>query len=248
MNPQGLPPALPPGLPGAPPKRHHEWSPINRMLANRQRSSKSASPVQQKPVSSCRDPIPSPLLRSSPSPPQHISLGTQTSSWPTLVAEIAAVDRKRVKALQQNVASLQAALKEHEENARAIAMCTDEAAEQMRHMHAAELAAIHTNCAEKAAAHEEDKQKLVEMSRSWQEDRQLWQEERAELRVQAEHADAMRQELHRRNQNIDDLRKECRVLQQSSKDLISERDALLQRLEVEQVQMNERIARLEKRC
>mmetsp|Transcript_118920 Transcript_118920/g.236991 ORF Transcript_118920/g.236991 Transcript_118920/m.236991 type:complete len:249 (+) Transcript_118920:48-794(+) len=237
----------PPGLPGAPPKRHHEWSPINRMLASRQRSSKSASPVPPMPVSSCREPVP-PLLRSSPCPPLQTSVGTQTASWPALAAEVAAADRKRAKALQQSVASLQAALREHEENARTMVICADQAAEQLKRTYAAEMLAVHTSCAKKAAAHEEDKQKLLETSRLWQEDRQRWQKERTELRAQAEHADAMRQELHRRNQNIDDLRKECRDLQKSSNELMHERDALLERLEVEQAHMNERIARLEKRC
>jgi len=214
----------PPGLPGAPPKRHHEWSPINRMLANRQRSSKSASPVP---------PMPAPS-RPSPCPPQCSSSGTQTASWSTLAAEAAAADRKRVKALQQDVASLQAALREHEENARTMALSADETAEQLRQAHAAEMLAVHASCAEKVAALEEDRQRLEEASRRWEEDRQLWQEERSELRLEAEHADAMRKELLRRNQNIDDLRKECRALQDSSKDLMRERDSLLERLEVEQ--------------
>jgi len=230
------------------PKKTKEWSPIDRMLANKRGSSgKRNSSTLTSELQS--------LPRSTP--PRSATVGCQTIAWNVLVAEAVASERTRTQALQGELKALQARVKEREAAASA----------------AEASAASHAEAARCAGNQLELAQQLLEETRAahrkeqeaWEEERQAAEDERRRLQGEVDSAgsaskrgvedqDHLRSELKRSKDEATSLRKKCSGLQQEltslarEKDsLAKEKDNLLQRLEVEQAEMIERVDALQRK-
>lgn len=224
-------------------KKVNDWSPIDRMLANKR--------GQQKPLA----PAGLPPLQDRQSPPRpHTTTGsTQTASWTALAVEIAAPEKSRANVLEKELKSVRALLKQLEEGAKDAG--TREADEQRR---AAELEArledserqrreleAELQAARQAAA--EATSSRDEQRRRFEIEQREWQEERAALKEEASRCFDLRRELEKRNVDLGDLRKAYNKLVEESKAVGEERDQLMQRLEVEQAEMMKRVEQLEMR-
>lgn len=241
-------------FPSRPQKKVNDWSPIDRMLANK----RSGSGRPQKSGGADLPPLQRMGPAAAPTPQAsagaQANAGTQTASWAALVSEAAAPERARANALEKELKSQRALLKTLEEGGRAAD--AKEAEEQRRALEIqeqlqdserqrlaleAELGALRRAAAEAAAGREEER-------RLWDRDRREWQEERAALKEEASRAFDLRKELGKRNGDIGDLRTAYNTLDQEKKALQEEYNKLLERLEVEQAAMIARVEKLEQRA
>lgn len=236
------------------PPRKKEWSPIDRMLANKRASgSKRSSPTTMMEKLSPRDQTP---VYSKPQT-RTATVGSQTPAWNVLVTEAVAPERARVQALQAELKALRAHVKERDDAARV----------------AEAAAASHANAREAMASELEVAQQLLAEAReareneqeAWAEERRSWEEERSRLQLEASSAGStesrfredlehLRAELKRSKDDTMALRKKHGKLQQDMDELArvkealaKEKDDLLQQLEVEQAEMIARVDALQRK-
>lgn len=243
-------------------RKAKEWSPIDRMLANKRLSATKGSPARRS-NQTVMDPLPR-LDQRSPTPPSRTtSVGCQSISWAVLLSEAIAPERARVKALEAELKALRAqhgALVKDREESTAL-----QEAEEAGAALAAELEALRQRHEEALArhdaersAHDEERQQFQIERQQFQQDREQWQEERANLLREASSASGaekrcvedlehLRKELRCCKENSADLRRKYAALQEESEALTRERDHLLQRLEVEQAEMIARVDALQQR-
>lgn len=230
------------------PRRAKEWSPIDRMLANKRGSgSRRNSPA--------RAPAPPELPPLPPQAPQQPSIRTasaacQTVSWSALTAEVLAPEKARTQALQAELKALRAQMKERE----GAAIAADAAAAsdaEARSALVAELEAARQLLSQERADREEER-------RAWLEEQQRLQDQVAAAggveKRRAEDLEHLRAELMRSKDDAAVLRKKFGPLQQEVEALTRERDSLskekdhlLQRLEVEQAEMMARVEVLQRK-
>jgi len=204
-------------------KAAKDWSPIDRMLANKRGQTKA------------RRELP-PLEHHVPPPVSTATSSTQTASWASVCAEIVAPEKSRALALEKDAGEREA----DDQRREAELQANLRESERRRGELEVELEAARQAAAEAAAAREEERCR-------WQRDQREWQEERTILKEDAARCSDLRRELEKRNADIADLRKAYNKLEEESTALGLERDQLMQRLEVEQVEMMKRVDELEKR-
>lgn len=250
----------------AAPRKAQEWSPIDRMLANK-RSSKRSSPKKQRaslelpplpqqqraPAPAARQqraPAPAPQEQRAPVPARTAAAGSQTAAWHVLVAEATAPERARVQALQAQLKALRTQTEEHEEAA-AIAQVASASVNAANATLALELQAVKQQLEEERAARDAEREQWA-VDREWLQD-EVAATSGAEKRG-VEELERLRAEVRRSKDDVAALRKKCGALQQDSEALARERDALaeekshlLQRLEVEQAEMIARVDALQRK-
>lgn len=229
------------------PKRVKDWSPIDRMLANKRGSgSKRNSPTTMTKLSS-----------EAPPPSQQPAPPTRTVSSASQTTEVVPPERMQVQALQAELKALRAQMKRQEEAAKA------READAASHVGAgevlaSELEALRQLLHDTKAAH-------TRREDAWVEERQSWEKERARLKEEvtlagsserrgAQDLEHLRAELKRSQDDALAARKKCSKLQQDldslsrEKDSLKvEKDGLLERLEVEQAEMIERVDALQRK-
>lgn len=228
-------------------KKVKEWSPIDRMLAQK-RGSKSASPkpprMQGTPPG---DNLP-PLSQAAPAPARTASAQVQTKSWDSLLTEALAPERQRCTALQAELKSLRAQLKEKE---RAWEVNSSTQAQELEKQWTSERADL-----EAQLAALRDGQEAVRAEH--EAERQRWQTTEHELRTLLENAkDAgktgredvgvLREQLTKSQQDVKDLHRQIAKLREENAAMATERDMLMQRLEDEQQEQMARVDALEQR-
>lgn len=239
-------------LPNPPPAmKAKEWSPIDRMLANK-RGSKSPKMRRQ---ASDND-LP-PLTRNSPV--QTASSQVQTTNWASLIAEVTAPERQRCTALQAEIKALRAQMKEKERarervedtsTQRLEQQCAEECAkmraelEEERSKFQAELEAL--RCEKDAAIAERDAEKLrrQELELEW---KKLGDSANESARHAREDAILLREELDKSQIDAKGLQKQIAALRAENAAVAQERDRALQQLEQEQSEMMARVDAMEQR-
>eukprot|EP00747_Dinoflagellata_sp_TGD_P167983 gnl/TRDRNA2_/TRDRNA2_193405_c0_seq1.p1 gnl/TRDRNA2_/TRDRNA2_193405_c0~~gnl/TRDRNA2_/TRDRNA2_193405_c0_seq1.p1 ORF type:complete len:313 (+),score=80.97 gnl/TRDRNA2_/TRDRNA2_193405_c0_seq1:73-1011(+) len=252
----------------AAPKKAKEWSPIDRMLAEK-RNSRRQSPKPQS-----ADPLP-PIPQLPPRPPATKSsseVEVQTAvSWDALQKDAVAAERQRVTSLQAELKGLKAKLAASEEAARAAEARADEEAskrlscEQALAAVQAELAAVlqaqgkdgaaldeHRRCQEAQQKRwDEEKQRWEEERKRWEEERARWQDERKALQGSVadlrEDADSLREALERSRKECAALKRRCQDLDAEHIAVRAERDGLMHRLEKEQADMIARVEQIQRK-
>eukprot|EP00933_Yihiella_yeosuensis_P066318 TRINITY_DN7054_c0_g1_i1.p1 TRINITY_DN7054_c0_g1~~TRINITY_DN7054_c0_g1_i1.p1 ORF type:complete len:265 (-),score=82.90 TRINITY_DN7054_c0_g1_i1:56-850(-) len=233
------------GLPEAgPAKKAKEWSPIDRMLANK-RGSKSASPKPSSltPMSST---TPTSIHSHSPEPVSMRSSEAQTHSWNTILTEVVAPDRQRITALQGEIKALRARLKDKE--------LGEDAEAQAKQREEAQAKRIADLEAEMDALRQERDRQVADM----QKERDGALEECKELKSKLNEAsefskrgredlDLMRADLAKSKEMAKGLQAQLTTMSAESAALAEERDQLLQKLEDQQEEMNARVDAIEKR-
>mmetsp|Transcript_48830 Transcript_48830/g.87934 ORF Transcript_48830/g.87934 Transcript_48830/m.87934 type:complete len:252 (-) Transcript_48830:93-848(-) len=238
------------GLPDPPPsKKVKEWSPIDRMLANK-RSSKSASPKPPKLQAASND---LPPLSNPPSAPGSVrttSAQTQTTTWEKLIAEAVAPEKQRCTSLQAELKTLKAQLQEKERELHLQSDAKALAAE-LEQRWASERAELQAQAA--AFCHERDAARA-----ELETQRMQWLEKEKELRSQIgsaqeygkstrEDLTELREKYGRSQEDVKGLHKQIAALREENAKVAQERDQLLQRLEDEQREMMARVDAVEQR-
>mmetsp|Transcript_25903 Transcript_25903/g.56266 ORF Transcript_25903/g.56266 Transcript_25903/m.56266 type:complete len:266 (-) Transcript_25903:47-844(-) len=244
-----------------PMKKSQEWSPINRMLASKQRGGKTPSKAHLLPQDPTNLPRPMPAS-TTPVPPTTATSCTQTVSWDVLVAEAMAPERARAEALQKRVAALENQAKQRErealENADAarsseaalLATATariEELEREAKASAASKAAAEEALEAEKKARAEDAAaaKTVLEAERAaWRDKQSRFEEDQSAasklLRSEKSAASALAEE-------VDKLKASKSELEEALRAITAERDRLLERLEVEQAEIAARVAKLEER-
>lgn len=241
-------------------RKAKEWSPIDRMLANKRLSANKASPGR-KSNQTLMETLPRLSQLSEAPAPRTTSVGCQSMGWQVLLSEAIAPERARVKVLEAELKDLRIQhsklLKDREELSNsALLKDTEEAsalqeAEKARAALTAELEALRQTHAAAVASHLAERQQF-------QEERDRWQEERAGLVREVasagqaekrcvEDLERLRSELRCCQEDSAALRRKYAALQEESSALAAERDHLLHRLETEQAEMIARVDVLQKR-
>lgn len=244
-------------------RKAKEWSPIDRMLANKRLSASKGSPSRRSNQTITEQPLPR-LNQRSPTPPARTSsAGCQTVGWQVLLAEAIASERARVKALEAELKALSAkysaCVKDCEKStalqeaqAAGAALAAD--LEAMRQAHEAERLQFEAERLQFKA----ERLQFEEERQQFRQDHERWQEERASLLREAtsagqsekrcaEELEHLRKQLRSCQEDATVLRRKYAKLQEESDALTRERDHLLHRLEVEQAEMIARVDALQQR-
>jgi len=226
------------------PKRVKEWSPIDRMLANKRSLSAKRSSASTMAQLVSDVPVP------EPPPPRSRSSTASTQTSDGLRPE-----KAQILALEAEVASLRAQLKRQKE-----AMDASQA----------ELALRDAASSSLEAELQESKQ-LLQKTRethqseqdAWEQERQCLEEDKARLQEQvasakcsgkhdAEDREHLRRDLKKSQDDLVAARRKCSKLQQDLESLncekmslTREKDGLLERLETEQAEMIARVDALQ---
>lgn len=234
------------GLPEAPAMtKAKEWSPIDRMLANK-RGSLSAGPKSR--VKSTLHELP-PENRSSPTPPvQKVNAQVQTTSWTSLVSEVVAPERQRCTALQGEIKALRGLLKQKEQERHSD---DDAEVQQMKRHWDQERADLEAQIAALLQEREVAVQRHDAERGQWQDvERELKSEleaARSAARHGREDMGCLRENLERSQNDVKDLQKQISALRTDHAAVVQERDRLLQQLEREQTEMMARVDAMEQR-
>jgi chromosome segregation ATPase len=227
-------------LPNPPAMKAKEWSPIDRMLANK-RGSKSPKHRQQ---ASDND-LP-PLNRNSPV--HNASTQVQTSSWNSLLAEALAPERQKCAALQGEIKALRAQIKERErEREHEGEECTRQLEQQWLDDRArleAEISALRSD--RDAALAESEAEKLRRQELELELKKHL-DSANESARNDREDACFLREELGKSQSDVKGLQKQIAALRAENAAVAQERDRALQQLEEEQSKMMARVDAMEQR-
>lgn len=239
------------------PKKAKEWSPVDRMLANKGgMKAKSASPKPPRAQSLSADLPPlsqalAPNRAEAPLPPRSsltspgVAAASQTTpQWSTLMADATASERQRTGVLQEKLRAAREQLQSLQIQVQEAHGCAEEEA-TARARAEAELAVVQNAEAAAQAAHHAER-------RDWQAECAALRRKAAAAAADAEAAgrqecDEIERELREARRECADLRKQLAAAQTSVGDLSGERDLLLVRLETEQAEMIARVDALQKR-
>lgn len=235
-----------------------DWSPIDRMLANKRVSSKGGplrpvSAVRSVPVAPSPPPAPATAL-----PTQSVatqSCSAQTSSWKDLLREAMEPQQRRLRELEAELAASKTSLRASEVRA-------DAAEAKLRERESGEHAAFATQAAELEAlrrklAEGDEERRRLEADRSLEGKR--WADERAALEIEVKglrdalgkvddsDIEQLRGQLELKDWDNEALGRRCAQLQSELDSITAERDHLLERLETEQAEMMQRVEKLERR-
>lgn len=234
-----------------------DWSPIDRMLANK-RSSKGG-PLRQ--VSRDLPPLaPSPPpAPASPLPAQTAVTqagSAQTSpSWSEVLQEAVEPQQRRIRKLETELAASRAALCASEARVEAVQAKLRESEASGREAFAAqsiELETLRQNLAESG-----EEQRRLEADR--QDESQRWAGERAALEAEMKSLrdalgekdngdlEQLRGQLELKDWDYEALGRRCAQMQSELDSITAERNHLLERLETEQEEMMKRVEKLERR-
>lgn len=234
-------------------KKKQEWSPIDRMLANKRGGRKSPSRKKEA-AASMLPQVGSGEHRESPYPKESTE-SCQTMSWSAVLAEAVAPERQRIATLQADLKALKAQLKGREEGARGMEAREREEADRQ----AQALAALQ---AELERLREDSKAELeareVELRAEFADERRLWEAQVEKLKrevanaaearkLDSEDFERMRAELEKAKADCKEVRKKDAGIKEQLAAVSAERDALLKRLEAEQAEMIARVEALDRR-
>ncbi|CAK9106831.1 unnamed protein product [Durusdinium trenchii] len=225
-----------------PQRRVKEWSPIDRMLA--EKGSKRRSKTELPPI--------------SPSPPPVTTTETQvqTDSWVAFLKEALAIslvpEQQKYKALQSEMAAVQLQLKEKQEEVAAVHLQLkekqDEIESQRRraaeaeNAHAAELARLaaeHFRLMGENSQLMEEKKSMDELKKTFEKQRLCWAQEREAFEAAQ---NLLRAELQSARTEIDDENEKWRK-EAVATSLVPEQqkyDALQSEMAVAQLQLKEK--------
>eukprot|EP00929_Paragymnodinium_shiwhaense_P041333 TRINITY_DN21477_c0_g1_i1.p1 TRINITY_DN21477_c0_g1~~TRINITY_DN21477_c0_g1_i1.p1 ORF type:complete len:271 (+),score=98.32 TRINITY_DN21477_c0_g1_i1:134-946(+) len=222
-----------------PVRKSKDWSPIDRMLAGKRASKRSASPMMQR-----LEEEPPPTLPKDPpweKPRTFKASGTQTEkAW-------GEAEKKRIAALQAEVKALQAKVQESEAAQASAEGKVSELADSNADLRVSidELRKEHASAAKVA---EEEIRRLKEENEALRKDAdELHKRGGQDAEYLKGQVDKAKRELKASRDECQELQTRLHELKQEAADLQVEKDILLERLEVEQAQMIARVDEMERR-
>jgi len=228
-------------------KKAKEWSPIDRMLANK-RSSKSASPKPKLLHASATDLPPLPQAASHDGATSRLhTASTQTLSWQALLTESIMPERERISALQAEMKAMRALLRDRDQDTRTLEARGREEEERLAEIHFAYKAELDGLWQQ----HEERLTEANAKLHASQDRCAALEAQVAALQAAAlqdrEDMQSLRCALDDKRGDVISLKKKNAAVQDELATVSRERDRLLERLEVEQAEVMARVNAMERR-